>query len=275
MDRRAMSVPTPPIRSAGMIHSRSPAEARPSRKAVGQVPYPTDRFLMFSAPGGIRTPDLRYRKPALYPLSYGGEQMNIDKPSAPGGSPCQRKVSAANCRSIDSKSTNAGGGSRCRSQTHTSESYASTSDTMNCSFRGHRSFSCAAILLLFQRRIDSGEWEIPAGSAEPGQSFTETAITEVQEEIGLSVQAEDLIPFATFSDPVEHRLLYPNGDVVHAFALCFVTEKWSGQPSSGEDEVSEWAFHPLNAPPEPLRRSTKHVLELYEKFFRTGSFQAD
>lgn len=27
-----------------------------------------------SAPGGIRTPDLRYRKPALYPLSYGGEQ---------------------------------------------------------------------------------------------------------------------------------------------------------------------------------------------------------
>lgn len=128
---------------------------------------------------------------------------------------------------------------------------------------------------LFQRRIDSGEWEIPAGSAEPGQSFTETAITEVQEEIGLSVQAEDLIPFATFSDPVEHRLLYPNGDVVHAFALCFVTEKWSGQPSSGEDEVSEWAFHPLNAPPEPLRRSTKHVLELYEKFFRTGSFQAD
>lgn len=149
MDRRAMSVPTPPIRSAGMIHSRSPAEARPSRKAVGQVPYPTDRFLMFSAPGGIRTPDLRYRKPALYPLSYGGEQMNIDKPSAPGGSPCQRKVSAANCRSIDSKSTNAGGGSRCRSQTHTSESYASTSDTMNCSFRGHRSFSCAAILPYF------------------------------------------------------------------------------------------------------------------------------
>ena len=30
----------------------------------------------YSAPGGNRTPDLRYRKPTLYPLSYGGEQCN-------------------------------------------------------------------------------------------------------------------------------------------------------------------------------------------------------
>ena len=31
--------------------------------------------IAWSAPGGIRTPDLRYRKPALYPLSYGGAQQ--------------------------------------------------------------------------------------------------------------------------------------------------------------------------------------------------------
>lgn len=127
---------------------------------------------------------------------------------------------------------------------------------------------------LFQRRTDSGEWEIPAGSAEPGQSFTQTAIAEVREEIGLEVAAVDLIAFATFSDPEEHRLVYPNGDVVHAFALCFVTEQWIGEPRSGDGEVTEWAFHSLSSPPEPLRHSTRRVLELYAEFTRTGSFQA-
>ena len=34
-------------------------------------------------------------------------------------------------------------------------------------------------------------------------------------------RAGDLVPFATFSDPVAHLLIYPNGDQVHAFALCF------------------------------------------------------
>lgn len=128
---------------------------------------------------------------------------------------------------------------------------------------------------LFQRRVDSGEWEIPAGSAEPGQSFAQTAIAEVREEIGLDIDAADLTAFATFSDPEEHRLVYPNGDVVHAFALCFVTERWSGEPLPGDDEVADWAFHPLGDPPQPLKHSTRRVLEFYAEFTRTGAFQAN
>ena len=127
---------------------------------------------------------------------------------------------------------------------------------------------------LFQRRVDTGEWEIPAGSAEPGQSFAQTAIAEVHEELGLRLAPEDLIPFASFSDPLEHRLVYPNGDVVHAFALCFAAHSWEGEPAAGEDEVSEWAAFPLDSPPRPLRRSTERVLELYRESLRSRRFQA-
>src|SRR5699024_9322854 len=38
----------------------------------------------YGAPEGIRTPDLRYRKPTLYPLSYGGGIAGCDRSRLPG-----------------------------------------------------------------------------------------------------------------------------------------------------------------------------------------------
>jgi 8-oxo-dGTP pyrophosphatase MutT (NUDIX family) len=127
---------------------------------------------------------------------------------------------------------------------------------------------------VFQRRGDSGEWEIPAGSAEPGQSFVDAAIAEVHEEIGIVVRRADLVPFATFSDPVDHRLVYPSGDVVHAFALCLAAHAWSGVPTPDRDEVIEWGSFDVDCPPSPLRLTTRRVLALYREFLRTGEFQA-
>ncbi|MBP6685600.1 MAG: NUDIX domain-containing protein [Leucobacter sp.] len=127
---------------------------------------------------------------------------------------------------------------------------------------------------IFQRRADSGLWEIPAGSAEPGQSFLDTAVAEVSEELGLLLNGETLTAFATFSDPVEHRLVYPNGDIVHAFALCFVARDWSGEIRPDPTEVREWGVYPLTAPPDGLQRATRLVLDLYLAFRETGRFQA-
>lgn len=127
---------------------------------------------------------------------------------------------------------------------------------------------------IFQRRADSGLWEIPAGSAEPGQSFADTAIAEVAEELGLRLHREAMTAFATFSDPVEHRLVYPNGDIVHAFALCFVVREWSGEVRPDPNEVREWGVYPLSDPPAGLQRATRLVLDMYLAFRETGHFQA-
>jgi 8-oxo-dGTP pyrophosphatase MutT (NUDIX family) len=48
--------------------------------------------------------------------------------------------------------------------------------------------------LLLQRSRDSGLWELPAGAAEPGDSFRRTAARELHEETGLVVAEEDLHP---------------------------------------------------------------------------------
>ncbi|HET6739975.1 MAG TPA: NUDIX domain-containing protein [Kribbella sp.] len=126
--------------------------------------------------------------------------------------------------------------------------------------------------ILFQRSRDSGLWELPAGGAEPGDSFRRTAAREFHEETGLEVAEEDLVPFASLSQPDVHTLTYPNGDVVHCFALCFEARTWTGTLRPGADEVLEAGF--FTAPPGPLHPPTEVVLDLYRAYRTTGRFQA-
>lgn len=105
--------------------------------------------------------------------------------------------------------------------------------------------------VLLQRRTDSGVWEIPAGACEPGQSFLDTAINEFREEVGIQIAPADLVPFATLSDPDIHTLHYPNGDAVHAFALCFTLalEVSDAVGSRTDGEAIAWDWFNPNQPP--------------------------
>ncbi|WP_438484018.1 NUDIX domain-containing protein [Streptomyces sp. S186] len=127
---------------------------------------------------------------------------------------------------------------------------------------------------LFQQRADTGVWELPAGACEEGSDFAETARRELAEETGLYVAREDLEAFGTLSDPAVHTLTYPNGDITHCFALCFVARRWSGELSPGLDEVTRVRFRELTDPPRPLHPPTAVVLEMFREFGATGRFQA-
>lgn len=128
--------------------------------------------------------------------------------------------------------------------------------------------------VLIQRRTDNGVWELPAGSCEPGQSFRTAAVAELSEETGIDVDAADLTPFASFSDPVEHLLSYPNGDQVHAFAMCFLVAS-PDVPVSGRDgEATAHRWVLPDSLPEPVHSPSRNVLALLREFQRTGAFQA-
>jgi 8-oxo-dGTP pyrophosphatase MutT (NUDIX family) len=130
----------------------------------------------------------------------------------------------------------------------------------------------AADGILFQRSRDTGLWELPAGAAEPGGSFRSTAARELLEETGLTVAEEDLVPFASLSEADLHTLTYPNGDVLHCFALCFEARRWTGELSADADEVLEVGF--FQHPPSELHPPTREVLELYAAYRASGAFQA-
>jgi 8-oxo-dGTP pyrophosphatase MutT (NUDIX family) len=127
--------------------------------------------------------------------------------------------------------------------------------------------------VLLTKRADDGSWCLPAGAAEVGGSFAQTAIDELAEETGVKVVKEDLVPFASLSEAEEHTLHYPNGDVTHCFALCFLARKWSGDPRPDHTESTEVRFSALDAVPEPVHRPTSRALELLQIYLDTDTFQ--
>lgn len=126
---------------------------------------------------------------------------------------------------------------------------------------------------LFTRRRDDGTWCFPAGAAEEGGSFATTAITELAQEAGLMAAEEDLIAFGCLSRPDLHVLTYPNGDVTHCFAACFLLERWQGDPDPDGEEATATRFAPPDDPPQPLHAPSSHALDMLATYLADGRFQ--
>ena len=127
--------------------------------------------------------------------------------------------------------------------------------------------------VLLTKRADDETWCLPAGAAEPGGSFARTAIDELAEETGIEVSERDLIPFGCLSEAEAHTIHYPNGDITHCFALCFLARAWQGEARPDQQESTEVKFVNLDALPESLHAPTAHALELLAAYLRSGAFQ--
>jgi ADP-ribose pyrophosphatase YjhB (NUDIX family) len=71
--------------------------------------------------------------------------------------------------------------------------------------------------ILLQRRSDSGNWALPGGTMDIGETFGESAIREVKEETGFDVRIERII--GIYSDP-GHVFAYDDGEVRQEFNIC-------------------------------------------------------
>jgi 8-oxo-dGTP pyrophosphatase MutT (NUDIX family) len=127
--------------------------------------------------------------------------------------------------------------------------------------------------VLFTRRADNGTWCLPAGGAEEGGNFAATAVTEVAEETGLTIDAADLIGFGTLSEAALHTVTYPGGDVTHNFAMLFLCRLWTGEPRPDGVETTEMRWADPATPPTPLDPPAVHALALFRAYLATGDFQ--
>jgi 8-oxo-dGTP diphosphatase len=76
----------------------------------------------------------------------------------------------------------------------------------------------AAGQVLLVRRIDDGNWELPGGRIEVGETAGQALCREVAEESGISI--EPTAVSGIYSDP-SHVLLDPDGSLHQQLALCF------------------------------------------------------
>jgi len=76
----------------------------------------------------------------------------------------------------------------------------------------------AAGQVLLVRRIDDGNWELPGGRIEVGETARQAVIREVAEESGITIELTTIS--GIYSDP-SHVLVDPDGSIHQQLALCF------------------------------------------------------
>jgi len=103
--------------------------------------------------------------------------------------------------------------------------------------------------VLLQKRSDTGQWCVPGGALEPGETYIEAATRELSEEVGIKVSGLKLFGLYSGADREIH---YPNGDVVYSLSVIFITKSFTGEISDSDSEVIEHRFFDKDSIPKEL-----------------------
>lgn len=103
--------------------------------------------------------------------------------------------------------------------------------------------------LLLQRRSDGGQWGLPGGSVEIGESVARAIRREVSEETGLDVAVRRVV--GVYSDPRRQVVRYPNGNVWHYVNVCFECAARGGALRTS-DETLELSYFRVGRLPRTL-----------------------
>lgn len=99
-------------------------------------------------------------------------------------------------------------------------------------------FDSARQKVLLTRRTDNGQWCLPGGGMDPGESAAEACAREVFEETGLRVQIVQLL--GVYSNP-DVLIEYADGNRFQIVALNFEAQITEGEPRIRE-EVTEVGY---------------------------------
>lgn len=89
--------------------------------------------------------------------------------------------------------------------------------------------------VLLQRRRDTGQWAIPMGKQELGETPSQCAIRETQEETGVLTEITGIL--GVYSDP-GHIVAYTDGEIRQECELILLGRPVSGSPAVN-DEASD------------------------------------
>lgn len=105
----------------------------------------------------------------------------------------------------------------------------------------------------------AGEWCIPGGKLDWGESLEDGAVREVREETGIKIKNPQVISV--------HNCI---NEHAHFVTVGLAAKEWLGEAQVMEpDEIEEWKWFPLDDLPTPRYFPSFEVIENYlkEKFY--------
>lgn len=108
--------------------------------------------------------------------------------------------------------------------------------------------------ILLQRRTDSGNWALPGGAMDIGETLAESAIREVKEETGFDVRIDRIV--GIFSDP-GHVFAYDDGEVRQEFSICLACTIVGGSLQVSSESTAVDFFPPADLPDLQMHESIR------------------
>lgn len=88
-------------------------------------------------------------------------------------------------------------------------------------------------LLLLQRRRDTGQWAIPMGKQELGETVAQCAVRETAEETGVTVEVTGLL--GVYSDPGHIVYYESDGETRQEYEVILLGRPMSGSPAENDE----------------------------------------
>ena len=106
--------------------------------------------------------------------------------------------------------------------------------------------------ILLQRRTDTGNWALPGGVMDIGETLAQSAVREVREETGFDVRIDRIV--GIYSDP-GHVFAYDDGEVRQEFSICLACTITGGSLSVSSESTDVRFFAPEDIPGIPVHES--------------------
>ncbi len=87
-------------------------------------------------------------------------------------------------------------------------------------------------LAMKKRGFGEGRWNGTGGKVQPGETLDVAVLREAKEELGIDADSLEKVAELTFTFPHEPSF----NQVVHVF----LSEKWTGEPSEGDEMRPQW-----------------------------------
>jgi 8-oxo-dGTP pyrophosphatase MutT (NUDIX family) len=114
--------------------------------------------------------------------------------------------------------------------------------------------------VLVIRRTDNGNWALPGGGIDVGESLTSAAVREVEEETGVRCEVTGLV--GIYTNP-RHVIHYTSNDEVRQeFSILLTARAISGEPTpSSESSSVEWVALDAMLEEYPMHPSMRERVE--------------
>lgn len=121
--------------------------------------------------------------------------------------------------------------------------------------------------ILLTRRSDNGQWCLPGGAMESGETAAEACEREVLEETGLSVRVRRLVGVYSHSDQL---VVYSDGGKFQIVALHFEAEAVGGELGLS-NETTDFGYFTLQEVEgmDMIGRHKERVIDTFENYPET------